>query len=92
MEKLKPNVVGLSAGITVSILSAICFILVSVLPLKAVIGLANNLVHTIDFSSIAVKEVSLVGAIIGLIAWFIVGTFAGYLFVIIYNKAETKLK
>ncbi len=92
MEKLKPNAVGLSAGITASILSAICFILVAVLPLKVMINLANNLVHTIDFSSIAVKEVSLSGAAIGIIAWFIIGTVTGYLFAVIYNKISSKLK
>ena len=49
MKKLNPNVAALSLGITTAILSAICFILIAILPMQIVVIGANTLFHGIYY-------------------------------------------
>ena len=85
MEKLNANVVALTTGITASIISVVCLIFISISPLPTVVYVANNLVHSLDFSSIATKSITLAGLVMGVILWFIIATAAGYIFAIVYN-------
>ena len=91
MEKLNPNVVALTTGITASIISIACLIFVAIFPLPTVVYVANNLVHSIDFSSIATKSITLTGSVMGVILWFIIATAAGYIFAFMYNWIGEKL-
>ena len=92
MEKLNPNVVALTTGITTSIISVLCLIFVLIFPLSTVVYVANNLVHSIDFSSIATNSITLTGSVMGVILWFIIATAAGYIFAFMYNWVGEKLE
>ena len=85
MEKLNPNAVALTTGITASIISIVCLTFVAIFPLSTVVYVANNLVHSLDFSSIATKNITVTGSLMGIILWFIIATAAGYIFALVYN-------
>lgn len=91
MEKLNPNVVALSLGVTSAILYILCLILIAITPVPAVVSLVNSLQHSIDFSSIATKNITFLGSIIGIIAWFIIAAVNGYIFAFVYNQIIKKL-
>lgn len=91
MEKLKPAIVALSLGITAVALYILCLVFIAVLPLQAIISFTNNLVHGIDVSSIAAKNITLAGSIAGIIGVFFIGAAAGYIFAFVYNWAGKKL-
>lgn len=90
MEKLNHNTVALSLGITASMLSAICWIVISILPMQTMIALSNNLFHGMDISSIATESKPFFSLIIGIIAWFLIGAMTGYIFSFIYNWIAEK--
>lgn len=85
MNKLNPNVVALSLGFTAVIVYSVCLILVALLPLETIVTFTNYLVHGIDFSNIAVKNITTIGAVIGLIEAFIMAWIIGYIFASVYN-------
>ncbi len=92
MGKLNPLTTGLSSGITVGILSILCFIVIVVLPLNAIISMGNSLTHGMDISNIVRKEISAVGLIISSVSWFIIAGLAGYIFALVYNALDGKIK
>ena len=85
MGKLNPNAVALSLGITASVISLICFILIAILPLNIVIKGTNTLTHGIDMSSIAAKNITLISLITGVVLWFLIAAVIGYIFAFAYN-------
>lgn len=91
MEKLNPNAVALTTGITASIISILCLIFVAIFPLPTVVYVANNLVHSVDFSSIATKNITLTGSLMGVILWFIIAAVTGYIFAFMYNWIGERL-
>jgi len=88
MEKVNPNAVALSMGITTGIIYLICLILETVLPLEILIKIGSVMFHSMDVSNVLVKNTTLFGGIIGLIIWFIIASGAGYLFAVIYNRIK----
>ena len=86
MEKLKPNVVALSLGVTAVILYVLCLVLVAILPLGMIAPFMNNLVHSVDFRGMMTNNITFAGSIIGIIAWFLIAAVTGYIFASVYNK------
>ena len=91
MEKLNPNVVALSLGLTTTILYIVCLVLVAITPVPIVINVVNALQHSIDISSLATKNITLVNLVIGIIGWFVIATVTGYIFAFLYNQLGEKL-
>ncbi len=85
MEKLRPSVVGKAVAVFAGILTVICWIFVSIAR-DGAIWLMNVLTHALDWGSIAVKQVSFVDGIIGLVVGVALGYILGALFAYIYNK------
>ena len=85
MEKLNPNVVALSFGVTTTVLYIICLALVAITPVPLVVSFVNSLQHSIDVSGIVTKSTSFSGAIIGIVGWFIIAAATGYIFAFLYN-------
>ena len=92
MEKLKPNVVALSLGVTAVILYVLCLVLVAILPLGMIAPFMNNLVHSVDFRGMMTDNITFAGSIIGIIAWFLIAAVTGYIFALVYNWAAEKFK
>lgn len=67
MEKLKPNVVALSLGITAVVLYAICLVLVAIFPTRMFVPFTNSLIHGFDFSGMMTKGITFSGSMIGII-------------------------
>ena len=84
MDELNKKVVGLSLGITSTIIYLICAIWYTIAP-KSLIGYGNYLFHGIDLSSITSKTITFSSVVIGLILIFISGYLIGILFVMLYN-------
>ena len=91
MEKLKPNVVALSLGLTSAILYAVCLVIVAIVPVGMMGTFVNNLQHSMDFTGMMTKSISFAGSVIGIIAWFLIAAVSGYLFAVVYNWASEKL-
>lgn len=85
-EKLNPKNTGLSAGITVAILSALCAVLITILPLQFLIAGTNSMFHSMSFSPIMPRPIPIANIIIGVVLWFLTAYAAGYLFAVVYNK------
>lgn len=79
------KVVALSLGITTSIVYIICLALVAILPLQTIVAYTNYMVHGLDVSSIAAKNITFLGAIIGLVEAFLTSAIIGYVFAMVYN-------
>ena len=92
MSKLNPLTIGLASGITVGIISILCFISVAILPLNTIISLGNSLTHGMDISNIMRKEISAGSLIIGAVSWFILAGLVGYIFALVYNRLDEKHK
>ncbi|MBI2653702.1 hypothetical protein HYX02_02715 [Candidatus Woesearchaeota archaeon] len=92
MAKLNPNKVALSLGITAVVLYIICLILVTIFPLQMMAPFVNNLIHSVDFTGMMTKNITLNGSIVGIVAWFIIAAVTGYIFAFVYNQIEGKLK
>lgn len=92
MQKLKPNVVALSLGITAVILYILCLVLVAILPVQAMVPLVNNLIHSVDFRGMMTDNITFAGSVIGIIAWFLIAAVSGYIFVFVYNWVVEKFK
>ncbi|MBI2656116.1 hypothetical protein HYX03_00065 [Candidatus Woesearchaeota archaeon] len=90
MEKVNPNVVALSLGITASILYVICLIAVAILPIQTMVPLVNNLIHSVDFTGMMTKNISFAGSIIGVLAWFLIAMATGYIYAFVYNWVGEK--
>ncbi|MEK6947195.1 MAG: DUF5676 family membrane protein [Nanoarchaeota archaeon] len=91
MAKLNANVVALSLGLTSAILYAVCLIIVAIVPVGMMGTFANNLQHSIDFSGMMTKSITLAGSVIGIIAWFFIAAVSGYIFALVYNWVSEKL-
>ena len=85
MEKLRPSAVGKTVAIFLGIVSALCWIFVSIAR-DGAIWLMDVLTHSLDRGSIAAKQVTFVNGIIGLVVWIVIGYILGALFAYIYNK------
>lgn len=92
MEKLNPNVAALSLGITAAAIDLICVVFIAAFPLNALIKASNALMHGIDVSGIATKDISLAQAISGIFGWFIIAAISGYIFAFAYNWLAAKFK
>lgn len=79
------KVVALSLGITTSIVYIICLALVAILPLQTIVAYTNYMVHGLDVSSIAAKNITFFGAIIGLVEAFLTSAIIGYIFAMVYS-------
>ncbi|MBI2558698.1 hypothetical protein HYW20_05220 [Candidatus Woesearchaeota archaeon] len=90
MEKLNGNIVALSLGITAIVLYVICLAIVAFIPIPLVVSFVNALQHSIDVSGIVVKNISLAGAVTGVIGWFVIAAATGYIFAFVYNKVAEK--
>ena len=90
MQKLKPNVVALSLGITAVILYILCLVLVAILPIQMMVPFVNNLVHSVDFRGMMTNNITFAGSIIGIIAWFLIALVTGYIFALVYNWTADK--
>lgn len=82
------KVVALSLGVTASIVYIICLALVAILPLQTIVTYTNYMVHGLDVSSIAAKNITFFGAIIGFIEVFLTSAIIGYIFATVYNWFE----
>lgn len=92
MEKLKPNVVALSLGITSAILYVLCLIAVAITPLSMMTPFVNYLQHSIDFTGMMTKSITFAGSIVGIIGWFVISALAGYIFAFAYNWTAERLQ
>lgn len=92
MEKLNPNAVALSLGITTAMIYIICLIFIAFLPLQTIITITNSLMHGIDITNIATKNITLVGTIIGFVLSFVGAAAIGYVFAYVYNWIGEKFK
>ncbi len=92
MEKLNPNIAALSLGITAAAADLVCLIFIAAFPLNAVIKASNALIHGIDVSGIATKNISLAQAISGIFGWFAIAAVSGYIFAFAYNWLAEKFK
>lgn len=90
MEKLNPNVVGLSVGIVAAIVYLACLVFVAIFPLQATITVGNYLMHGIDISSIATKDITFADSTIGLVIIFLGAAAIGYMFAFVYNWLNKK--
>lgn len=77
MTILKPVGIGLALGLTFSIISVLCAILVYLFP-EGMFSLANSIFHGIEFSQ--ASSFSFVNVLIGVIALFIIGFVGGWIF------------
>ena len=89
-ERLNLSRVALAAGSVAAILYSLCAMIVAVLPSGSGAKLANMIFHGIDFSSIAVKNITLANFLPGLIIIFIWGWLIGALFALVYNMMGRK--
>lgn len=89
--KLKPNIVALSLGITSVVLYVICLVLVAITPAGALVPFMNSLIHSVDFSSMMTKSITLTGSVVGIIAWFVIAAITGYIFAFVYNWVLEKV-
>ena len=92
MEKLNPNVVALSLGVTAAVLYVICLAIVAITPLNMMTPFVNNLQHSLDFTGMMAKNITLTGSIIGIVGWFVIAAATGYIFAFVYNWLLEKLK
>ncbi|HLC61871.1 MAG TPA: DUF5676 family membrane protein [Candidatus Nanoarchaeia archaeon] len=92
MEKLKPNVVALSLGLTSVILYLLCLIFVSVIPIGMMGAFVNNLQHSMDFTGMMTQNINFIGSLVGIIGWFIISAISGYIFAVAYNWTAEKLR
>lgn len=90
MQKLKPNVVALSLGITAIMLYILCLVLVTILPIQMMVPFVNSLIHSVDFRGMMTNNITFAGSIIGIIAWFLIAAVTGYIFALVYNWAVDK--
>ena len=88
--KLNPNAVALSLGITSAMLYIVCLVFVAVIPIQMMTPFVNNLQHSIDFTGMMTRNITLFGSIIGIIGWFIIAAVTGYIFAFVYNKVSEK--
>jgi hypothetical protein len=75
----------LAAGATSAVLYVGCALTMRVLPEKTLIRFFNALLHGLDVSSIVRHDVPLSEAVIGAVAWFIIGGVLGGVFAGVYN-------
>ncbi|GEM_PF-1793774 len=90
MKKLKPNIVGLSLGITSAVLYILCLMLVWITPVSMMTPFVNNLFHSMDFTGMMAKSITISGSIIGIAAWFFISWAAGFIFALVYNGISEK--
>jgi len=91
MEKLRPNVIALSLGMTIVVLYVICLVLVAIFPVGMLVPFTNSLIHSVDFSGMMFKSITMTGAIIGIISWFLIAAITGYVFAFVYNWVLQKV-
>ena len=89
MEKLNKKVVGLSLAIVNAIVYTICVLTYWTAP-NTLIAYGNYLFHSVDFGSIAVKSITFIDALIGLVLIFISSYLIGLLFATLYNYFNKK--
>lgn len=91
MEKLNANVVALSLGFTTAVLYILCLGIVAVTPIPFLASFVNALQHSIDVSGLISRNFSFIGAMIGIVGWFVIAAATGYIFSLLYNFFIQKL-
>ena len=91
MSKLDAKTVSLSLASTAGILYIVCALLVAIAPETAV-SLFKNIFHGIDITQIAKTDISLGNAIVGFIEIIVYSLIAGWLFTLVYNYIDKKIK
>lgn len=89
-NKLNPRVVSFSLVIVSAILSLVCALLLAVAP-EAGLKFFGSIFHGIDTTKIA-TSVTVSGVLTGLVAIVIVALVTGWLFAVIYNYLQDKIK
>jgi len=84
MNGLNKKVVGLSLATASAIVYMICVLAYWIAP-NTLIVYGNYLFHSVDLGSIAVKSVTFIDALIGLVLIFVSGYLIGLLFAGLYN-------
>ena len=90
MDAINVRNAGFAGGIVGALLSAICLLLVLILPQRSMIYFANSIAHSLDVTSIARSTVSFPQAVVGVIGAFAIGWFIGTVFAWSYNKLGDK--
>lgn len=80
---------GFAVGITIVIIYIGCIIVISFVSTETAVAFFNNLMHSIDASSIIRKTPMPVSeALIGVVEWFIIGWLMGASIAAIYNASN----
>lgn len=82
---------GFAVGTTIVIIYIGCIIVISFVSTETAVAFFNNLMHSLDASSIIRKTpMSLSEALIGIVEWFIIGWLIGASIAAIYNISLSK--
>ena len=92
MEKLKPKVMALSFGIVGGLISLVCLLFVALSPLELVIRVSNSFMHGIDVSSIAAKDTGFADSVLGFVIVVLGSMAVGYIFAVLYNWLNERVK
>ena len=88
--KLNPKVVSISLVVVSAILSLICALLLALSP-EVSLKFFGSIFHGIDMNKIA-TSITVSNVLIGLIAIVIIAFVTGWLFAVIYNYLQDKIK
>lgn len=92
MENLNPKSMALSFGIVAALIYMACWLFIAVFPIEIIIKVSNSLMHGIDVSSIAVKDMSISESLLGFIIVVLGSIIVGYVFAVSYNWIKEKIK
>lgn len=89
MSKLDIKRLALAAGATAAAVSAICFILVVVLPSNAIVAYTNSIFHGTDFAATFVKPgFSIAKLLLGAVSAFATAAVIVAIFAFTYNAIQ----
>lgn len=90
MNRLDVRQFGLASGAVCAALYVGCMLTMRILPEDTLIRFFNALLHGLDVTPIMRHDVPLTDAIIGIVAWFLIGGVLGALFAAVYNLRATR--
>ena len=93
MNHLNVKWTGLAVGITLVIVYSLCALVLSLIGHDTAVAVINGMMHSLDVTAVVTQtHVPVISALLGAVAWFIIGWLIGATFATIYNAGTKNLK
>ncbi len=87
---VNPGACAAGAAFAAFVLYVACLLVIGILPVSTMIVFANSLFHGLDVTSVAAKDMSLPGIVLGAVLWPAVAAFSALMFAVGYNRMNKR--